>query len=554
MLAEHQRDAVRRATQVIARCGGVLLADEPGLGKSFIAAEVARMEEGEDGSVEVIVPASLVAQWNETLRRFGVSANVLTHDGIVSDCRIPQPKRRMIIVDEAHAFRNPKTQRYDALARRSVGARMLLVTATPLCNSANDLRALIDLIVADDALARCGVPSIDVAFERNDRAALARMVAELVIRRDRDALPPELQFGRLDARVIRYDVFDGGGEIAALIDALQFPLVGETAILRQFLWRRLESSEAALLESVRRQRRFYERALECLASGRALPKREYRRAFAHEEDADAVQQVLFWELFVEDGNDADPQQIEAELLRLDALAACAGASPRTKTRMLLDSIGDEPALVFSGWSATAASLFDALRSTRRAVLATGRDRRRAAEAVDAFCAGRAGVLVATDIAAEGLNLHRAGVVVHFDLPWNPVKIDQRNGRALRIGQTRHSVSAIYFLPDGDRSRVLSVIARKNETRRRMLHRDAAVTTTSPVTLRPRIAANAAIVRFTAAAGQVPEIYLRRHKAGVERLLSSLAAEYLDEHKLREVNDLLAFEPFARSRRPDEPPL
>ncbi len=539
MLAEHQRDAVRQATAILDRAGGAILADEPGLGKSFIAAEIARCEQMRGSAVEAIVPASLCGQWNDTLRRFGVTARIVTHDGIITDPSVPEPRRRLIIVDEAHGFRNPKTQRYDALARCSPGARMLLVTATPLCNSPHDLRALIDLIAADDALSCRGVPSIDAAFDRKDREAVAVVVSELIIRRNRSVLPAELQFGDLDAHVIRCEPFDAHREI----ESLRFPLVGETAILRQFLVRRLESSEAALLESVRRQRRFYERALECLAAGRALPKREYRRAFAHEEDADAVQQVLFWELFVGGGSTADAQEIEAEMLRLDELRTHVSTSPRTKAQMLLETLADEPALVFTGWAATAAHIAEVLRPIRNVALATGRDRKHAMEAIESFRAGRADVLVATDLAAEGLNLQRAGTVVHYDLPWNPVKIDQRNGRALRIGQTRESVRAIYFLPNGDRSGVMSVVARKNEMRRAMLRGAAAARDEGPYTMRPRIARGAAIAQFAERA-QVPDDLCRRHKAGIERLLTALGDEFLDASKLRDFSELIVFEPWA----------
>ncbi len=549
MLAEHQREAVGRATELLDRTGGAILADEPGLGKSFIAAEIARHRQMQGSVIEAIVPPSLAGQWNETLRRFGVSAKIVTHDAIITDPSVPEPRPRLIIVDEAHGFRNPKTQRYDALARRSPGARLLLVTATPLCNSPRDLRALIDLIAADDALSSRGVPSIDAAFDGGDRQAIARVVCELVIRRNRSALPAELQFGTLDAQVIRYDAFDAQREI----DSLRFPLVGESAILRQFLVRRLESSEAALLESVRRQRRFYERALECLAAGHALPKREYRRAFAHEEDADAVQQVLFWELFVEGGNPADAQEIEAEMLRLDELRTRVSISPRTKSGMLVESLGNEPALVFTGWAATAAHIAEVLGPIRNVALATGRDRQRAMEAIESFRAAQSDVLVATDLAAEGLNLQRAGTVIHYDLPWNPVKVDQRNGRALRIGQTRDSVRAIYFLPDGDHSGVLSVVARKNEMRRRMLCGRGADSQSAqgrlesrpyvPHTMRPRVAADAAIVRFAGRAG-VPDPLCRRHKAGIERLLTALGDEFLDERKLHDFSELVALEPWA----------
>ena len=67
---------------------------------------------------------------------------------------LPATATRFIVVDEAHAFRNRRTQRWCALARRSIGARLLLVTATPICNSADDLLALVSLIAADDALRR----------------------------------------------------------------------------------------------------------------------------------------------------------------------------------------------------------------------------------------------------------------------------------------------------------------------------------------------------------------------------------------------------------------
>jgi superfamily II DNA/RNA helicase len=225
----------------------------------------------------------------------------------------------------------------------------------------------------------------------------------------------------------------------------------------------------------------------------------------------------------------------------------AASSPRSKSQLLLDVIGDEPALVFSGWAATAADIADLLRPRRRVTLATGRDRKRAWEAIESFQNGGADVLVATDLAAEGLNLQRAGTVVHYDLPWNPVKVDQRNGRALRIGQRRQSVRAVYFLPNGDRSGVMSVVARKNEMRRTMLRgveqTGASVPLARRSTMRARVACDAAIVRFAERA-DLPDELCRRHKAGIERLLAALAGEFLDAGKLNDFSDLIAFEPWA----------
>lgn len=526
-LAAHQAEAVERLMRLLDRYGGAILADEAGLGKSFVAAAVARRSD----CIEIIVPASLVAQWRETLRDFGVDARVFTHDAIVSEPFVPEPRERLVIVDEAHAFRNPRTQRYDALARRSIAARVLLVTATPVCNSAGDLFALLALIAADDALRSCGVASIEAAFANSDLAAIQVITSELVVRRGRDVLPPPLHFGELERRVVRHRV------PALAIDALQFPLSVSAPLLRQFLWRRLESSGAALAESVRRQLRFYERVLE---SGRALTRRDYRRAFAAEEDGEAYQQILFWDLW------APPEEVDAaairdEMERLHALQLPANDEKRALLDAALDA---EPALIFTAFAATARDLARHLRCG----LVTARE---GTDAIERFRRGTIDRLVATDLAAEGLNLQRAGVVVHYDLPWNPVKLDQRNGRAFRIGQERALVRAIYFLPDRTPTRprspssIVETIAAKNRARRRLLAPHAAppFDAATILALPQRLARDsAAVALLRALNGQAPFALLaRRHRAGVERLMRKLAGEDLDRSRIEQLCALLAAE-------------
>ena len=564
MLADHQRSAVERAEAVLAERGGVLLADEPGLGKSFVAAAIAAHAQCDGAAIDLVVPAGLVPQWCETLRDFGVCATVVTHDGIITAPFVAEPAvPRLVIVDEAHEFRNPQTQRYAALARRTVAARVLLVTATPVCNSARDLHALIALIAADDILADDGVPSVDAAFARSDLESLQIVVENLVIRRDRRVVPPDLQFGDLDRSVVRHAV----APVGDLIDSLQFPLVGSAPLLRRFLRRRVESSEAALLESIRRQSRFYERAMESLRGGRVLTKRDYRRAFAHEEDRDAFQQVLFWDAWLPESVDrVTVGDIEQEMRRLDRLRAATDALPPVKLNLLcaLASDAADPMLIFTGSAATARDIARALRSICRTGLATARD---GASAIEAFRAGAVDALVATDLASEGLNLQRAGLVVHYDIPWNPVKLDQRNGRAHRIGQKRQSVKAVYFLPEGDDTNIVATVSAKNRVRRRLLQDTGRKATVLPGSeaaarpcdlaasqtrdgvqpppcsqrlLRPRLTDAAAVIRFLAAVEKrgfsTPEWLERRHKAGVEQLLAAMSTEFIDRSRM---DDLLA---------------
>jgi len=532
-LAPHQCSAVERALALIARYGGAILADDVGLGKSYVAARVAAEWQRRGSDVEIVVPASLVAQWRETLREFEVEARIITHDSLITDPSLGEGER-FLVVDEAHAFRNRRTQRWCALARRSIASRLLLVTATPICNHADDLLALVSLIAADDALRCAGVASIDDAFAVRDGPSLDIIVRELVIRRERDVLPPELSFGALERRVIRHPIVD------APIDALQFPLSSSAPLLRQFLWRRLESSPAALLESARRQLRFYERVIE---SGRALSRRDYRQAFAAEEDADAFQQILFWDMLAP-ADGFDTKSIREEMSRLTNIRACVERAGDAKAALLDAALTDEPTLIFTGAAATARSLSKRLRCG----LATARD---GSAAIDAFRRGTIDRLVATDLASEGLNLQRAGVVIHYDIPWNPVKLDQRNGRAHRIGQTRDSVRAIYFLPEA-RSRVVETIAAKNRTRRRILGNSPRPIETAPhvLDLPQRLPGNSPaldLIRALRANGLTPPPSLfRRHRAGVELLFEEMANEYLDGRRVGELEKVLKREAALRS--------
>src|SRR5207237_6422883 len=91
---------------------------------------------------------------------------------------------RLFVVDEAHRFRNPGTNRYRALARLVVGAKVLLVTATPVHNRVGDLCHLLRLFLRDHDLTALGVPSLRRAARGADDAdptAFAAAAARLCV-------------------------------------------------------------------------------------------------------------------------------------------------------------------------------------------------------------------------------------------------------------------------------------------------------------------------------------------------------------------------------------
>jgi len=486
-LASHQRDAADRLLSMLEIYPGALLADAAGLGKSWIAGAVAERYEREGSAVELVVPHSLMEQWSLLIDEFSLNASLESHEGLLGKPYVPLVEgKRLLIVDEAHRFRNRKRKRYRSLAGRAVGARVLLITATPICNSVGDLHSLLMLFASDDLLVSFGVNSIDESFSTGNREAVARIRDELIVRRGREVLPPSLQLARTERSVIEFSVSDVDGRLARAVADLQVPALDDpatAALVRAFLWRRLESSEAAFSESVRRQQRFYRQARESLLKGVQLTKRDYRLMFGTDQDDLQFQDVLFRDLWSAPSKDHSNMldRIDRELQTLGVLSSLAPNSDLRKRELLIEKVAelqDPQVLIFTGAVATARSLHLLLSPLTRCGIVTSRFSAAAGlqrpptpdEVFRAFRSGGVTCLIATDMAAEGLNLQQAGTIVHYDLAWNMVRLEQREARANRIGQTRTSVSSIYFISvHGERTgAVRPIILRKARMARQYL--------------------------------------------------------------------------------------
>jgi hypothetical protein len=126
------------------------------------------------------------------------------------------------------------------------------------------------------------------------------------------------------------------------------------------------------------------------------------------------------------------------LQRLAALAHAASAG-ESKLRALMRLIrrAREPVLVFTEYRDTLQRLAAVLDTFAPLQLHGGLTSRERLDVLRRFTAGDAAVLLATDAASEGLNLHqRCRLVVNLELPWTPLRLEQRIGRVDRLGQPR----------------------------------------------------------------------------------------------------------------------
>jgi superfamily II DNA or RNA helicase len=450
----------------------LLLADEVGLGKTIQAGLVLAelQQRGWCDRALILTPAGLRDQWADELgRRFGIRAAILDAESlramsgtlpfglnpwlvepvvIASMDFVKQPEVLrasrsvlwdLLIIDEAHQVATAR-QRASAVRELANHARQLaLLTATPHAGDEAAYNALCDIGRLDDE-------DDPILLFRRTRSEVEPSRLRRV-----HLLPVRLS---ADERHMHWLLESYVRRAWQLGRASDKPAVRLVATV---LSKRALSSASSLAVSVERRL--------TLLSGRTPPPLQAGLPFDLEEDVADLDPALAAPIF--DRVDEEQRALEQIL----AAAERARANER-KVRVLQKILRriHEAAVVFTEYRDTLLTLESAIRGLRRSVLLHGglaRHERRSA--VEAFNHGAADVLLATDAGSEGLNLQsRCRLVINFELPWNPIRLEQRIGRVDRLGQ-RHPVHAInLFARDTAESTVLACLARRVEQIRQSL--------------------------------------------------------------------------------------
>ncbi len=412
--------------------GRALLCDEVGLGKT-IEAGLIMMEyilRGLARRVLVLTPPSLVEQWRLELQtkfnldfitydtpQFKTAANPwVTFPYIIASLdtakREPhqsmalEPVYDLVIVDEAHHLKQQKTLAYQLVSRLKK-KYILLLTATPV---ENDLGELFNLIT----LLQPGQLETSTTFKRKyltrgdplqpkNAEELKKLVREVMIRNRRS------DTGAITARR-RAEVI----EVALSPDEAAF-YQRLTAFVRGHY-----TTESTAPASVH------------LSGGVTL----FVLKTLQREVGSSIEAVLptLEKIAAEEAHPQSLRQVCGVLAR-QARGVATRAKAVTLVR-LLKTIPDK-AVVFTCFRATLRFLADLLQGEgfRVAQLHGGMRRAEKEQQVQAF-AGDAQILISTETGSEGRNLQFCNAIINYDLPWNPMRIEQRIGRLHRIGQTR----------------------------------------------------------------------------------------------------------------------
>lgn len=144
---KYQEDAIRLALATIEKHNGVIISDVVGLGKSIIGATVAN---NLDLRTIIIAPPHLVSQWEDYREEFRIAAKVFSR-GVIEKAlehyhsKGGENEKWLIIIDEAHNYRNEYTLDYGMLHELCQGNKVMLLTATPFNNQPADIYSMIKL-------------------------------------------------------------------------------------------------------------------------------------------------------------------------------------------------------------------------------------------------------------------------------------------------------------------------------------------------------------------------------------------------------------------------
>lgn len=554
----YQTDAVQMALNALRNHNGAIVADVVGLGKSVIASTIARNLKLR---TIIVCPPHLYKQWEGYRDEFGFTATVFSsgkiEEALLHYQELVKPGEQfLIIIDEAHRFRNEYTQDYALLHNLCFNNKVLLLTATPFNNQPADIYALIKLFQIPTNSTLKTVENLGASFKDligkykklreeqregkktdeeiktqvSDMAKKIRsIISPLVVRRSRlDLLdipeyaedlkqqhiqlvlpddPEELEYDLSGLKALylstleRISPSEEGSNVYHFKAARYSPalyihedlqeklakeledktgvnfnlLIGRQAniskFMRHLLVARFESSVAAFQASLGYMIQSSEHMLRWIEKRHKIPVFKKGNlpdvsAFYDTSD-DGMEEIEelfekyeargFFEIDMKYVKDNFVADVESDIRLLKSLREqWFGKDNTIKNDPKLDSfirivqekMKNEPErklIVFSEFADTVNYLGDALAKAGLPVM-----KYTSADATPAnkdliranFDAGMKPalqrndyqVLIATDAISEGYNLHRAGAIFNYDIPYNPTRVIQRIGRINRVNK------------------------------------------------------------------------------------------------------------------------
>ncbi len=561
---KYQIDAIRRALDILQRHNGVIIADVVGLGKSIIASAVAH---NLNLKTVVIAPPHLKPQWEDYHNEFEFHARIYSSGKIQQALKEIDQKDepKLIVIDEAHKYRNELTEDYADLHKLCQRNKVMLLTATPFNNHPQDIFSMVKLFQIPTRSTIQTVDNLSFQFKRlileyrkikeeqahkqiSETATKARIkqvadeirsiLSPLVIRRSRldleaideykqDLKHQNVSFPKVnDPKILEYDLGELSGlyretlqiiapedeeqgfigarykpasyikdfekykeriakEMGVDENLLKQSQINLAKFMKRLLVRRFESSMFAFqmtLDSLIHQSKtilhWYEKIgkvpigkkgrlpdLDSLLESTGEDLDEELKEAALEEELKEYREKGLWLIDKKELRKAFIEEVQSDIEILEDIkkrwfGKVFPTDPKLRhfediIKAMLQKEPSRKIIVFTEFADTANYLYKSLKASVRVFKYSAADASEKNKQIirENFDAGSKiqkddyDVLIATDAISEGFNLHQAGAVFNYDIPYNPTRVIQRVGRINRINKKVFDELFIYnFFP------------------------------------------------------------------------------------------------------------
>ncbi len=429
----------------------VIIADEVGLGKTISTAMIIKelIFRKMIHKVIILVPSSLKFQWQEELRSKFAEEFVIANDPqdyennnliIASIDTAKTPKHQqainkitwdLLVIDEVHKLKNPQTKNYKLVKSMTV-KRTIGLSATPVQNNAFELWSLLNLL-------HPGFLGTKKVFEESfladkqglnlkNNVELKEKLKKILIRTLRKDTKIKFAKREISSHYLDYttDEKRWQEEVFSFIkkryNALQD--LEQNALANLDLDEDTESSDLSEADLSKMAKDYKRRGLltfSLIMLSRQMTSAKYTGIKALER----------YKLSLEE--EKDIRMID----HLLDLGNKVGVDSKIERLLkVLKKIGKEKVVLFTSFLDTQKVLAMELSVAGYSVsLFNGTMNPKEKEkAIDEFRANKQ-ILICTDAGSEGRNLQFSHIIVNYDLPWNPMRVEQRIGRVHRIGQT-----------------------------------------------------------------------------------------------------------------------
>lgn len=498
----HQVESTHRIINSISQ--RFLIADEVGLGKTIEAGLVLKEMIFRHGyrRMLIVCPASLIMQWqNELQSKFNEDFLIMdrtelnkirkkgegnpweTCDRIICSLDFIKSRSNMddlkqagwdiVIMDEAHRLRRDSlhsTLSYNAAEVLSKNAKsFLLLTATPFRGKLEELYYLVRLV---DKNLLGPFQTFYQAFCLNnpDFSMLREKISSVIIRRTKKEVGG---FTKRHAKTVRFELFPEERNLydattKYVVEEFNRAILGENravGFVMTVFQKLLDSSTFALVSALKKRRvnlsSIMEGAEKKIMAGRLLEKK-IEAGFDDFDDFDEDE----FDSLVSSALKKTFNEIKEEISVLDNLIKIGGAIDRNKKaeklKELLHRIRKNKCgkvLIFTQFKTTQEYLKDVLSDFEVGIFNGSMDRDQKEEAMRNF-RDKAYILISTEAGGEGRNMQFCNVLINYDLPWSPLKIEQRIGRIHRFGQPKDVFIYNFSTKDTVAERILEVLTKK----------------------------------------------------------------------------------------------